>query len=108
MIHTTKGFGKGSKAEIDVFLELSCFFDDPAAAAAAVTSVVSDSVRPHRQQPTRLPHPWDSPGRNTEVGRFPFPGNLPDPAIESGSSALQADYLLWMSPGKLNRNIFKS
>ena len=27
-----------------------------------------DSVRPHRQQPTRLPHPWDSPGKNTGVG----------------------------------------
>ena len=31
-------------------------------------SVVSDSVRPHRQQPTRLPCPWDSPGKNTGVG----------------------------------------
>ena len=29
---------------------------------------MSDSVRPHRQQPTRLPHPWDSPGKNTGVG----------------------------------------
>ena len=28
---------------------------------------MSDSVRPHRWQPTRLPHPWDSPGKNTEV-----------------------------------------
>ena len=25
-------------------------------------------VRPHRQQPTRLPRPWDSPGKNTGVG----------------------------------------
>ena len=33
-----------------------------------VASVVSDSVRPHRQQPTRLPRPWDSPGKNTGVG----------------------------------------
>ena len=33
-----------------------------------VTSVVSDSVRPHRWQPTRLPCPWDSPGKNTGVG----------------------------------------
>ena len=32
-----------------------------------VTSVVSDSVRPHRRQPTRLPRPWDSPGKNTGV-----------------------------------------
>ena len=29
---------------------------------------MSDSVRPHRQQSTRLPHPWDSPGKNTGVG----------------------------------------
>ena len=33
-----------------------------------ITSVVSDSVRPHRQQPTRLLHPWDSRGKNTRVG----------------------------------------
>ena len=26
------------------------------------------SVRPHRRQPTRLPGPWDSPGKNTGVG----------------------------------------
>ena len=38
------------------------------AAAAAVTLVVSGSVRPHRRQPTRLPHPRDSPGKNTGVG----------------------------------------
>ena len=29
---------------------------------------VSSSVWPHRWQPTRLPHPWDSPGKNTGVG----------------------------------------
>ena len=29
---------------------------------------MSDSVRPHRQQPMRLPCPWDSPGKNTAVG----------------------------------------
>ena len=29
---------------------------------------MSDSVRLHRRQPTRLPHPWDSPGKNTGVG----------------------------------------
>ena len=28
---------------------------------------MSDSMRPHRWQPTRLPHPWDSPGKNTGV-----------------------------------------
>ena len=30
VLHTVKGFGIVNKAEIDVFLELSCFFDDPA------------------------------------------------------------------------------
>ena len=30
LIHTVKGFGRVNKAEIDVFLELSCFFHDPA------------------------------------------------------------------------------
>ena len=29
---------------------------------------MSNSLRPHRWQPTRLPHPWDSPGKNTGVG----------------------------------------
>ena len=29
---------------------------------------MSDSVRPHRRQPIRLPCPWDSPGKNTGVG----------------------------------------
>ena len=29
---------------------------------------MSDSVRPHRLQPTRLPRPWDSPGKDTGVG----------------------------------------
>ena len=29
---------------------------------------MSDSVQPHKRQPTRLPRPWDSPGKNTGVG----------------------------------------
>ena len=33
-----------------------------------VASVVSDSVRSHRRQPTRLPRPWESSGKNTGVG----------------------------------------
>ena len=38
------------------------------AAAAAVKSLQScPTVRPHRRQPARLPHPWDSPGKNTGV-----------------------------------------
>ena len=29
---------------------------------------MSNSVQPHRRQPTRFPHPWNSPGKNTGVG----------------------------------------
>ena len=39
VIHTVKGFGTVNKAEIDVFLELSCFFHDP----ADVGSLISGS-----------------------------------------------------------------
>ena len=39
MIRTVKGFGIVNKAEIDIFLELSCFFDDP----ADVGSLISGS-----------------------------------------------------------------
>ena len=38
------------------------------AAAAAKSLQLCPTVRPHRQQSTRLPHPWDSPGKNTGVG----------------------------------------
>ena len=39
VIHTIEGFGIVNKAEVDVFLELSCFFDDP----ADITSLISGS-----------------------------------------------------------------
>ena len=39
VIHTVKGFGIVNKSEIDVFLELSCFFHDP----ADVGNLISDS-----------------------------------------------------------------
>ena len=45
-------------------LLLSCVSYSSLTAAAKL----SDSVRPHRRQPTRLPRPWDSPGKNTGVG----------------------------------------
>ena len=37
VIHTVKGFGIVNKAEIDVFLELSCFFDDPTDVASLIS-----------------------------------------------------------------------
>ena len=39
-----------------------------AAAAAAKSLQLCPTLRPHRQQPSRLTHPWDSPGKNTGVG----------------------------------------
>ena len=39
VIHTVKGFGVANKAEVDVFLELSCFFDD----LADVDNLISGS-----------------------------------------------------------------
>ena len=39
VIHTVKGFGIVNKAEVDIFLELSCFFDDPTDAG----NLISDS-----------------------------------------------------------------
>ena len=41
MIHTVKGFGIVNKAEIDIFLELSCFFDD----LADVGNLISGSSK---------------------------------------------------------------
>ena len=38
-----------------------------AAAAKSLQSCLT-LCNPHRRQPTRLPHPWDSPGKNTGVG----------------------------------------
>ena len=52
-----------------------------------VTSVVSNSMWPHRQLPTRLPRPWDSPGKNTRVGcHFP----LQCTKVKSESEAAQS------------------
>ena len=48
--------------------KLSLFHHCCCCCCRQVASVMSDSVRPHRWQPTRLPRPWDSPGKNTGVG----------------------------------------
>ena len=53
MIHTVKDFGIVSKAETDVFLELSCFFEDPADMVA--------------QRLKRLPPVWET--RVRSLGR---------------------------------------
>ena len=46
---------------------------------------MSDSVRPHRRQPPRLPRPWDSPGKNTGVGcHFLLQGVFPTQGSNPG------------------------
>ena len=49
----------------------SAKYSNSAATAKSLQSW-SDSVRPHRRQPTRLPRPWDSPGKNTGVVAISF------------------------------------
>ena len=51
-----------------VFLVINDYWYILCCCWCCVTSVVSDSVWPQRWQPTRLPHPWDSPGKNAGVG----------------------------------------
>ena len=54
--------------------EMRYFSRDMKAAAAAAKSLQSclTLCKPHRWQPTRLPRPWDSPGKNTGVGSISF------------------------------------
>ena len=48
VIHTVKGFGIVNKAEIDVFLELSCFFHDPVDVGNLISGSFAFSVWPIR------------------------------------------------------------
>ena len=53
-----------------LFVYVCLFFNSSSSAAAKSLQSLS-TVQPHRRQPTRLPRPWDSPGKDTGVG-FPF------------------------------------
>ena len=57
-------------------------------------SVVSNSLQPHGPY-----SPWNPPG-NWNRQPFPSPGDLPDPGMELGFPALQADSLMSEPPGK--------
>ena len=56
---------KGRVAILHLYIICLCYC---CCCCCYVASVVSDSVWPHRWQPTRLPCPWDSPGKNTGMG----------------------------------------
>ena len=78
VIHRVKGFDIVNKAEVDVFLELCCFFDDPADVGNLISgtsaffawfssvqssrSIMSNSLRPHELQHARPPCPSLTPG----------------------------------------------
>ena len=56
------------------------------------TSVMSDSVRPHRWQPTRIPHPWNSSGKNTGVDQIWIIENIPSQILRSNILLLVLSY----------------
>ena len=71
---------------------------------------MSDSVRPHRQQPTRLSRPWDSPGKNTGVGCHFL---LQCMKVKSESEGAQScptlsDPMDWSLPGSSILGIFQA
>ena len=71
---------------------------------------MSDSVRPHRQQPTMLPRPWDSPGKNTGVGCHFL---LQCMKVESESEVAQSclslsDTMECGLPGSSNHGVFQA
>ena len=63
MIHTVKGFGIVNKAEIDVFLELSCFSDDPSDVGNLISgsSAFSRAFQLRAIQPEKDCRPWGLP-----------------------------------------------
>ena len=73
-------------------------------------SAVSDSVQPHRQQPTRLLRPWDSPGKNTGVDCHCF---LQGMKVESEREVAQScrtpsDPMDFSLPGSSIHGIFQA
>ena len=71
---------------------------------------MTNSVQPHRRQPTRLRHPWDSPGKNTGVGchfllqcmKVKSESEVAQSCLTQQSHGLQPTRLLypWDFPGK--------
>ena len=68
VIHTVKGFGIVDKAEIDVFLELSCFFNDPADVGNLISgsSAFSKTCHPYQIESENL----DNIGNSQKLGSW--------------------------------------
>ena len=91
-------------ARLDVAGRSCCllvFWTLPLESESVSLSVVSDPLRPHRPQPARFLHPWDSPDQNTGMGcRFLLQGLSLTQGSNPGSPALQAGSLPSEPPGK--------
>ena len=61
VVHTVKGFGVVNKTKLDVFLELSCFFDDPADVANLIPGS-SDSYKTRLNIQKSMAHVLLKPG----------------------------------------------
>ena len=70
----------------------------PCCCCCKVTSVVSDSVRPNRRQPTRLPRSWDFPGKSAGVGCHRLlQWHIPSPCLfQTPHSNFIVDIVRWM------------
>ena len=68
-------------------------------------SVVSDSLQPHELQATRLPRPWDFPGKSTGVGCHFL---LQCMKVKSGSEVAQLCLTLRSPPGSSAHGIFQA
>ena len=70
---------------------------------------MSDSVWPHRRQPTRLPRPWGSPGKNTGVGcHFLLQCMKVKSESEVAQSCLLSDPMDCSLPGSSIHGIFQA
>ena len=112
MIHTVKGFGIVNKAEIDIFLELSCFFDDPAdvgnlisgSSAFSKTSLNIRNFMVHillkpglenfEHYFTSVPRPGAAVGRSYPTTLSPRPG-----AMGGRSYPIQGAVAAWAQEG---------
>ena len=93
-----------------VFKGQEFWFRASAGYAAAKSLQSSDSVRPHRWQPNRLPHPWDTPGKNTGVGcHFLLQCMQVKPESEVAQSCLTlSDPMDCSLPGSFVHGIFQA
>ena len=66
--HTWRGRARASPSEEKGSKEAVKSFIQDSSLLAAKSLQSCPTVQPHRRQPTRLPRPWDSPGKNTGVG----------------------------------------